>query len=109
MSCTNIQKANLASQFSIFYMGSFSHARTTRPNELTRTPSNDPPERIYMGTSTTKTKRQGRVRKMSCTNVHKANFGSQLRIFDTGSFTQARPHSTCLNEFTRTHSPNPPE
>ena len=28
---------------------------------------------------------------MSCTNVHKANLGSQLSIFDTGSFARARP------------------
>ena len=32
---------------------------------------------------------------MSCTNVHKANLGSQLSIFDTGSFARACP---CLND-----------
>ena len=35
---------------------------------------------------------------MSCTIMHKANLGSQLRIFDTSSFAWASP---CLN--------NPPE
>jgi len=34
----------------------------TRPNELTQKPSNDPPERIYMGTHMTETKGQGRAR-----------------------------------------------
>ena len=65
---------------------------TTCSNELTRTPSNDPTEQFYMGASTTETKPQGRARKTSCTNVHRANLGSQLSIFDTGSFTRARPH-----------------
>jgi hypothetical protein len=75
----------------IFDTGSFALARTTRPNEFTRAPSNDPPERFCMGARTTETKRQGRAGKTSCTNVHKANLGSQLSIFDTGSFARARP------------------
>jgi len=29
---------------------------------------------------------------MSCTNVHKANLGSKLSIFDIGSFASACPH-----------------
>jgi hypothetical protein len=47
-SCTNVYKSTLGSQLSIFVMGSFTLARPrlTRPNELTRTPLNDPPERI---------------------------------------------------------------
>jgi len=28
---------------------------------------------------------------MSCTNMHKAKLRSQISIFDTGSFTWARP------------------
>jgi len=63
----------------------------TRPKKLTRTPSNDPPERFYMDAHTTETKGQGRAGQTSCTNIHKANLGSQLSIFDTGSFTRARP------------------
>ena len=43
---------------------------------------------------------------MSYTNVHKANLGSQLIIFDRGSFGRARPHS---NELTGMPSNNPPE
>jgi hypothetical protein len=72
-------------------------------------PSNDPPER--MGARTTETKRQGRARKTSYTNVHKANLGSQLSIFDTGSFTRARPRPNDLNpnEFTRAPSNDPLE
>jgi len=58
----------------------------TLPNELTWMPSNDPTEQSYMGAHTTETKPQGRARQTSCTNVHKANLGSQLSIFDTGSF-----------------------
>jgi len=58
----------------------------TLPNELTRMPSNDPTEQSYMGTRTTETKPQGRAGQTSYTNVHKANLGSQLSIFDTGSF-----------------------
>jgi hypothetical protein len=84
-------------------------ARTTRPNEFTRVPSNDPPERP-------KTNRQGRAGQTSCTNVHKANLGSQLSIFDTGSFARARPrppervHTGALKRPARTTHPNdPPE
>jgi len=88
----NMHKANLRSQLNIFDTGSF--ARATHLNELTRTPSNDPTERFYMGTRTTETKTQGRVGKMSCTNVHKANLGSQLSVFDTGSFVRERPRRT---------------
>jgi hypothetical protein len=94
-SCTNVHKANLGSQLSIFDTGSFASARP-RPN--------DPPERVHtartsshgrpqndMGARTTETNRQGRAGQTSCTNVHKANLGSQLSIFDTGSFARARP------------------
>jgi hypothetical protein len=66
-------------------------ARTTHPSEFTWAPSNNPPERFCMGAQTTKTKRQGRAGQTSCTSVHKANLGSQLSIFDTGSFARARP------------------
>jgi hypothetical protein len=59
---------------------------------------------------------------MSCMNVHKANLGSQLSIFDTGSFARARPRPNDLpervhtrrpqttrpNKFTRTPSNDPP-
>jgi hypothetical protein len=72
--------------------------RTTCPNEFTRVPSNDPPER------TTETNRQGRAGQTSCTNVHKANLGSQLSIFDTALARTTRP-----NEFTRAPSNDPPE
>jgi hypothetical protein len=91
-SCTNVHKANLGSQLSIFDTGSFARARP-RPN--------DPPERqtdSHKGgrPQTTRpndrtTKRQGRAGQTSCTSVHKANLGSQLSIFDTGSFARARP------------------
>ena len=68
----------------------------THPNEFTRTPSNDPPEQVHTDALKrpalmTETKRQGRAGKTSYTNMHKANLGSQLSIFDTGSFTRARP------------------
>jgi len=46
-----------------------------------------------MGTHTTETKPQGRAGKTSCMNVHKANLGSQLSIFDKGSFARTtRPN-----------------
>jgi len=61
----------------------------TRLNELTRTPSNDPPKQFYMGARTTKTKPQGSDGQTSCTNVHKDNLRSQLSIFHMSSFTQA--------------------
>ena len=64
----------------------------THPNELKWTPSNNSPERIYMGARMTKTKLEGRAEQTSCTNMHKANPRSQLSIFDTGSFARARPH-----------------
>jgi hypothetical protein len=83
-SCTNVHKANLGSQLSIFDTGSSARARP-RPN--------DQPERVHTGAlkrpaRTTETKRQGRAGKTSCTNMHKANLGSQLSIFDTGSFAR---------------------
>jgi len=53
----------------------------TCSNELTWTPSNDLTERFYVGARMTETKPQGRAGKMSYTNVHKANLGSQLSIF----------------------------
>jgi hypothetical protein len=86
-------------------------ARTTRPNEFNRAPSNDPPERVQPGAlkrpaRTTETKRQGRAGQTSCTSVHKANLGSQLSIFDTGSSARARPRP---NEFNRAPSNDPPE
>ena len=86
-SCTNMPKANLGSQLRIFDMGSIAGARP-RPN--------DPLERVHMGAlkrlaRTTERNRQGRAWKTSFTNVHKANLGSQLSIFDTGSFARARP------------------
>jgi len=65
--------------------------RTTHLNELTRTASNDPPERFYTGTRMPETKPQGRAGQMSYTNVHKANLGSQLSIFYMGSFTRVCP------------------
>ena len=49
-------------------------------------PSNNPPERFYMGARMTETKPQGRARQTSCTNMHKTNLGSQLSTFDMGSF-----------------------
>ena len=79
-SCMNVHKGNLVSQLSIF---DTALARTTRPNEFTRAPSNDPPERFCMGPRTTETNRQGRAGQTSCTNVHKSNLGSQLSIFYT--------------------------
>jgi hypothetical protein len=90
-SCTNVHKANLGSQLSIFDTGSF--ARNDRPHTA---PSNDPPERVHTGAlkrpAPTETNRQGRAGQTSCTNVHKANLGSQLSIFDTGSFARVRPN-----------------
>jgi len=104
-SCTNVHKANLASQLSIFYTGSFCRA-LPHPNELTRMPSNDPPERFYMGARTTEMKGQGRPEQTSCTNVQKAYLGSQLSIFYTVSFARACPRQ---NELTQTPSNDPPE
>jgi hypothetical protein len=97
-----VHKANLGSQPSIFDTGSSARARP-RPN--------DPPERVHAGAlkrpaRTTETKRQGRAGQTSCTSVHKANLGSQLSIFDTGSSARARPRP---NEFTRAPSNDPPE
>jgi hypothetical protein len=101
-SCTSVHKANLGSQLSIFDTGSSARARP-RPN--------DPPERVHAGAlkrpaRTTETKRQGRAGQTSCTSVHKANLGSQLSIFDTGSSARARPRP---NEFNRAPSNDPPE
>jgi hypothetical protein len=65
--------------------------RTTQLNEFTRTPSNDLPERFCMGARTTETNRQGRVGQTSCTNVHKANLGSQHSIFLYGLVRPGAP------------------
>jgi hypothetical protein len=103
-SCTSVHKANLGSQLSIFDTGSSARARP-RPN--------DPPERVQPGAlkrpaRTTETKRQGRAGQTSCTSVHKANLGSQLSIFDTGSSARARSPER-PNEFNRAPSNDPPE
>ena len=97
-------KANLGSQLSNFDTGSFTRARP-RPNVFRRAPSNDPTERC-MSARTAETNQQGRAGKTSYRNVHKANLGSQLSIFDTGLFARACPRS---NEFTRAPSNDPPE
>ena len=55
-----------------------------------------------MGARTTETKGQGRAGQTSCMNVHKANLGSQLSIFDTGSFAPNDP------KLARTTRPNDP-
>jgi hypothetical protein len=110
-SCTNVHKANLGSQLSIFHTGCFARAGP-RPNEFTRVPSNDPPERFCMGARTTETNRQGRAGQTSCTNVHKANLGSQLSIFYTAlarTSSHGHPQTTRPNEFTRAPSNYPPE
>ena len=95
MCCTNVHKANLGSQLSIFDTGhSPEHAitRTAHLPTVTWTPPNDPHEQFYMGAHMTKMKGQGGDGKTSCTNMHKSKIRSQLRIFDTGSFSRARPH-----------------
>jgi hypothetical protein len=102
-SCTSVHKANLGSQLSIFDTGSSARARP-RPN--------DPPERVQPGdlkrpARTTETKRQGRAGQTSCTSVHKANLGSQLSIFDTGSSARARPRPN--DPFNRAPANDPPE
>jgi hypothetical protein len=113
-SCTSVHKANLGSQLSSFDTGSPARARP-RPN--------DPPERVHAGAlkrpaRTTETKRQGRAGQTSCTSVHKANLGSQLSIFDTGSSARARPrpndppervHPGALKRPARTSSPGRPQ
>jgi hypothetical protein len=101
-----VHKANLGSQLSIFDTGSSARARP-RPN--------DPPERVHAGAlkrpaRTTETKRQGRAGQTSCTSVHKANLGSQLSIFDTGSSARARPRPNDPPERVhRAPSNDPPE
>jgi len=73
-------------------------------------PLNDLPERFYMGARTTKTKPQGGTLQMSCTNVHKANLGSQLSIFGMGSFARAHPRlNDRSHELTSTPSNDLPE
>ena len=47
---------------------------------------------------------------MSCTNMHKTNLGSQLRIFNTGSFGLARlTRTNHSNELTQTPQNDPLE
>jgi len=89
--CTNPTSGHKLAFLILAHSPGCALAQTTRPNELTRTPSNDPPERIYMGACMTETKPQGRAKQTSSTNMHKANPGSQLSIFYTGSFSHMRP------------------
>ena len=94
MNYTNCTKPTLG-QYLAFFIRARSPrhalAQTTLPNDLTRTPSNDLPERINMGILMTETKPQGKAGQTSCTNVHKTNLGSQHSIFNTDSFARARP------------------
>jgi hypothetical protein len=64
------------------------------PERPARTSSHGLPQTTRLNDQT---KRQGRAGQTSCTNVHKANLGSQHSIFYTGLFV-GRP----ANEFTRT-------
>ena len=59
-----------------------------------------------MGARTTETNQQGRVGKTSYTNVHKANLGLQLSIFDTGSFARACRRPNAFTRGPQTTSPN---
>jgi len=69
-------------------------------------PSNNLPERFYMGARTTESKGQGRPEQTSCMNMHKAYLGSQLSIFYTVSFAWAHP---LQNKLTWTPSNDPPK
>jgi len=51
-----------------------------------------------MGARTTETKPQGRTEQTSCTNLHKANLGSQLSIFYMCLFAQAHARPNDLPE-----------
>src|SRR6202011_2951246 len=81
-SCTNVHKANLGSQLSIFCYGLLRPGASS-PDPPERVHRHDPPERVQTRAlkRLTETKRQGRAGQTSCTNVHKANLGSQLSIF----------------------------
>jgi len=47
---------------------------------------------------------QGKAGKISCTNMHKSNLGSQLSIFYKGSFTRVPPHPIDPPEIDDTYS-----
>jgi hypothetical protein len=121
---SHVHKANLERP-TIFDTSSHGRPQTTRPNEFTWAPSTTRPNDMGARNRT-----QGRAGQTSCTNVHKANLGSQLSIFDTAlarttlperEFTppsndpperpartssHGRPQTTRPNEFTRTTRPN---
>jgi len=78
-----MHKANLMLQLSIF---DAVHPRLNDPPELVDTDALKLPARMILhGRPQTEMKGQGRIGKTSYMNVHKANFGSQLSIFYTGT------------------------
>jgi hypothetical protein len=97
-----VHKANLGSQLSIFDTGSFARARP-RPNEFTRAPSNDPPERPKRSDKGEPGKRAARA----CTKPTSGhNLAFLIRARSPG---RALARTTRPNEFTRAPSNDPPE
>ena len=89
--CTNPTSGhNLA----FFDMGSFARV-CPRPNDSLKRADTDalkrPTRTILHGHPHDRNEGTREVGQTSCTNVHKANLGSQLSIFDTSSFTRVCP------------------
>jgi hypothetical protein len=80
-------------------------ARTTRPNEFTRAPSNDPPERHGRTTETNDKGEPGKRAARTCTKPTSGhNLAFLIRARSPGRALEPRP-----NEFTRAPSNDPPE
>jgi hypothetical protein len=108
MSCTNVHKANLGSQLSIFDTGSFARARP-RPNEFTQTPSNDGPGRNFVPPERPKRSDKGELGKRAARTCTKPTSGHNLAfLIWARSPGRALARTTHPNEFTQVPSNDPP-
>jgi hypothetical protein len=105
-SCTSVHKANLGHNLAFLIRARSpgrALARTTRPNEFTRAPSNDPPERP-------KRSDKGETGKRAARACTKPTSGHNLAFFIRArSPGRALARTTRPNEFTRAPSNDPPE
>jgi len=67
----------------------------TLPNKLTWTPSNDLPERVYMGTHTTEMKGEGGASEQAARTCTKPTLGHKLAFF---IWAHVPGHALTLND-----------
>jgi hypothetical protein len=105
-SCTNVHKANLGSQLSIF---DTALARTTCPNEFTRAPSNDPPERPTRTTRPKEFTRAPSNDRAQTTNLERPNLAFLIRAHMSARANDPPERPTRTSSHGRPQTILPPE